>query len=79
MLPPSRALPMRLLRRNENQQEATIDLPFKGDATPNTALRDDDKVVVRGADELQRTVLVIGVAVLAFMAYRLARELKDKP
>lgn len=25
------------------------------------------------------TVLVIGVAVLAFMAYRLARELKDKP
>jgi hypothetical protein len=25
------------------------------------------------------TVLAIGVAVLAFMAYRLARELKDKP
>jgi protein involved in polysaccharide export with SLBB domain len=56
----SRTLPMRLVRRNDQQQQTLLDLPFIGDATPNAPLRDDDQVIVRGSDELQRTVQVIG-------------------
>jgi polysaccharide export outer membrane protein len=59
----SRALPVRLLRRNAQQQQTVTELPFAGDAAPNTSLRDDDEIVVRGSDELERTVLVIGAEV----------------
>jgi polysaccharide biosynthesis/export protein len=56
----SHALPLRLLRRNAQQRQATADLPFVGEAAPNLPLRDDDQLIVRSSDELQRTVLVIG-------------------
>lgn len=59
----SRALPVRLVRRNARQQQATIELPFAGDAAPNTPLQDDDLIVVRSSQELERTVLVIGTEV----------------
>ncbi|HEX8108773.1 MAG TPA: SLBB domain-containing protein [Kofleriaceae bacterium] len=59
----SRALPVRLVRRNARQQQATIELPFAGDAAPNTPLQDDDLITVRGSQELERSVLVIGTEV----------------
>ncbi|HZJ62436.1 MAG TPA: SLBB domain-containing protein [Kofleriaceae bacterium] len=59
----SRALPVRLIRRNPRQQQATIELPFAGAAAPNTLLQDDDLIIVRGSQELERTVLVIGAEV----------------
>jgi len=59
----SRALPVRLVRRNARQQQATIELPFAGDAAPNTSLVDDDQIIVRDSQELERTVLVIGTEV----------------
>ncbi len=59
----SRALSVRLVRRNARQQQATTELPFAGDAAPNTPLQDDDLIIVRGSQELERTVLVIGTEV----------------
>lgn len=59
----TRSLPIQLVRRNDRQQETAVDLSFSGDAAPNTGLRDDDKVYVRGSDELQRSVLLIGAVV----------------
>jgi protein involved in polysaccharide export with SLBB domain len=59
----SRALPIRLLRRNARQQQAATELPFSGDTAPNTPLMDGDQIIVRGSDELQPTVLVIGAVV----------------
>ena len=59
----SRALPVRLIRRNPRQQQATIELPFADAATPNAPLQDDDLIIVRGSQEHERTVLVIGAEV----------------
>jgi protein involved in polysaccharide export with SLBB domain len=59
----SRALPLRLLRRNAQQQQTVTELQFAGDRTPNAALQDDDQIIVRGSDELQRTVQVLGAVV----------------
>jgi protein involved in polysaccharide export with SLBB domain len=59
----SRALPLQLIRRNAQQQEVVTELPFAGDAAPNTPLRDDDRIIVRGSEDLQRTVLVIGAII----------------
>jgi len=56
----SRTLPVQLLRRNVQQQQTMTELPFTGGAAPNTTLEDDDQIIVRGSEELQRTVLVIG-------------------
>ncbi|TMQ07211.1 MAG: hypothetical protein E6J90_43880, partial [Deltaproteobacteria bacterium] len=56
----SRALPIRLLRRNAQQQLTAIELAFAGQAAPDTSLQDEDLVVVQGSEELQRTVQVIG-------------------
>ena len=56
----SRALPVRLLRRNARQQQTVTELPFSGEAAPNAPLLDDDQIVVRGSDDLQRTVMIIG-------------------
>lgn len=59
----ARNLPLLVVRHNEHQQEATLALPFSGTSAPNTALQDEDKVIVRGTDELQRTVLLLGAVV----------------
>jgi protein involved in polysaccharide export with SLBB domain len=56
----ARSLPIKLIRKNAKQQAVTRELAFKNGETPNEALRDEDSVEVRGADELQRTVLLIG-------------------
>jgi protein involved in polysaccharide export with SLBB domain len=58
-----RTLPMRIVRRNQAQQDTFIDLAFSKSATPNHALADDDRVVVRGSDEVQRSVQLIGAVV----------------
>jgi protein involved in polysaccharide export with SLBB domain len=59
----SRAFPVRLVRRNAQQQQTVTELPFAGEAAPNAPLRDDDQIIVRGSEELERTVLVIGAMV----------------
>jgi protein involved in polysaccharide export with SLBB domain len=59
----NRALPIRLLRHNPRQQLATTELPFTPDAAPNLPLQDDDQIVVRSTEELQRSVLIIGAVV----------------
>jgi len=56
----SRSLPLRLLRRNARQQQTMTELPFTGAAAPNAPLQDDDEIVVRGSEELQRSILLIG-------------------
>ena len=57
----ARSLPIRVIRRDEAQKATTHELPYGGGgALPNMALRADDSVIVRGADELQRSVLLIG-------------------
>jgi polysaccharide biosynthesis/export protein len=60
-----RSLPIRIVRRNKVQQEQFIDLAFDGQTPQNRELRDDDRVVVRGSDEVQRTVQLIGAVVAA--------------
>lgn len=55
----AKAMPIRIVRRNDKQQDTYIDVPVGG----NAVLSDDDKVVVRGTDDLQRTVLLIGAVV----------------
>jgi protein involved in polysaccharide export with SLBB domain len=51
--------PIRIVRRNAQQQETYVDVRAGG----NASLVDDDKVIVRGTDDLQRTVLLIGAVV----------------
>lgn len=54
-------LPIRIIRNDAQQHAAYTYVPFgPGGALPNAALRDDDNVFVRGADELQRTILITG-------------------
>jgi protein involved in polysaccharide export with SLBB domain len=54
----ARSLPIRVVRRNERDQAAYVDVPVaKTDGIP---LRPDDKVLVRDTEELQRSVLLIG-------------------
>jgi polysaccharide biosynthesis/export protein len=59
LAPNAAKMPIRIVRRNAQQQDTYIDVAVGG----NAALVDDDKVVVRGADDLQRTVLLIGAVV----------------
>jgi protein involved in polysaccharide export with SLBB domain len=60
----ARDLPIRLIRRNERQQETFHELRRgKNARAPNRALRDDDRIIVRGTEELQRSVLLIGAVV----------------
>ena len=56
----TRTLPIQVVHHNDKQQEAATELAFHGEAAPNAALRDDDHVYVRGGDDVQRTVLLIG-------------------
>ena len=51
--------PIRIVRRNAQQQDVYVDVPVGG----NAPLVDDDRVVVRSTDDLQRTVLLIGAVV----------------
>jgi protein involved in polysaccharide export with SLBB domain len=59
----ARGLPIRVVRRNGKQQEVFQDLAFSGTVAPNAPLHDLDQVVVPGAAELQRSVLLIGAVV----------------
>ena len=61
----ARSLPVKLIRRNAKQQAVTHELAFANGATPNELLRDEDSVQVRGAEEMQRTVMLIGAAAAA--------------
>jgi polysaccharide biosynthesis/export protein len=56
----SRSLPVRVVRHNEKQQEVFEDVPYQGEGPPNTSLRAEDRVFVRGVEQLQRSVLLIG-------------------
>ncbi|MEO6772809.1 MAG: SLBB domain-containing protein [Kofleriaceae bacterium] len=51
--------PIRIVRRNAQQQDTYVDVPVGG----NSSLADDDRVIVRGTEDLQRTVLLIGAVV----------------
>ena len=59
----ARSLPIRVVRRNEEHRPVFIDLKFDGAVAPNEPLRDGDAVHVRGAQDLDRTVLLIGAVV----------------
>jgi polysaccharide biosynthesis/export protein len=60
----AKTLPIRVIRRNEHDQAGFVDVPFGQSGTvPTQQLHDDEQVQVRGLDELQRTVLLIGAVV----------------
>jgi protein involved in polysaccharide export with SLBB domain len=59
LAPNAAKVPVRIVRRNAQQQDTYVDVPAGG----NAPLVDDDKVIVRGTDDLQRTVLLIGAVV----------------
>lgn len=61
----AKSLPIRVVRKNARQQATAIELPFTGDAAPNVPLHDQDSVIVHGAKDLQRTVLLIGAVAAA--------------
>ena len=52
----ARVLPIHVVRRNDKQQDTFVDVPVGS----NIPLRDDDKIFVRGSEDVQRTVLLIG-------------------
>jgi protein involved in polysaccharide export with SLBB domain len=56
----TRQLPLRLVRRNDQEREAEIDVAFPKDGLPDLLLRPDDTVLVPSVNELQRTVLLVG-------------------
>jgi protein involved in polysaccharide export with SLBB domain len=57
----AKQLPIRIVRNDDQQHAAYMHVPFAPDgALPSVPLRDEDNVVVRGADELQRTILITG-------------------
>ncbi|HEX3759748.1 MAG TPA: SLBB domain-containing protein [Kofleriaceae bacterium] len=60
----ARQLPIRIIRRDPQQHEAYMNVPFgSGGALPSVELLDEDNVIVRGTDELQRTVLISGAVI----------------
>jgi polysaccharide export outer membrane protein len=57
----ARKLPIQLIRRDAALREVASDLAFtEQGAAPNHPLADDDRIVVRSAREVDRTVLLIG-------------------
>lgn len=57
----ARQLPIRIVRHDAQQHDAFTYAAFAADgALPIVELRDEDNVIIRGAEELQRTVLVTG-------------------
>jgi len=59
----ARSLPVRVVHRNERQQETFQDLAFAASGAPNATLTDDDRIIVPGSDDVQRSVLLIGAVV----------------
>jgi len=59
----ARNLPIQIVHRNEHQQDIASELAFAGSAAPNVSLADEDRIFVRGSDEVQRSVLLIGAVV----------------
>jgi polysaccharide biosynthesis/export protein len=57
-------LPVQVVRRNDQQQAMSQDVAIKN-GVPKFELKDDDAVQVRGASELERSVLVIGAVATA--------------
>lgn len=55
-----RDLPVRIVRRNARQQETFVNIAFEGAGIASVPLQNDDRVFVRGSDEVQRTVQLIG-------------------
>jgi protein involved in polysaccharide export with SLBB domain len=56
----TRQLPLRLVRRDDEERAALKQIPFPADGLPNLSLRDDDIVQIPSTEELQRGVLLIG-------------------
>jgi polysaccharide export outer membrane protein len=57
----AKQLPIRIVRHDDQQHAAYIYIPFEaGGALPSVPLRDEDNVIIRGTEELQRTVLITG-------------------
>jgi protein involved in polysaccharide export with SLBB domain len=60
----SRALPIRITRRDRKERSTAFDLRFSSSGSaPNTPLRDDDDVVIPSTGEMQRSVALIGAVV----------------
>lgn len=54
-------LPIRIIRHDDHQHAAYTYVAFAaGGSLPSAALRDEDNVVIRDTEELQRTVLITG-------------------
>jgi protein involved in polysaccharide export with SLBB domain len=57
-------LPIRVIRHDAQQHDAYTYVPFAaGGGLPTVELRDEDNVIIRGTDELQRTVLITGAVI----------------
>jgi polysaccharide biosynthesis/export protein len=57
----AKQLPIRIIRHDDQRHAAYIYFPFEpGGALPSVPLRDEDNVIIRGTEELQRTVLISG-------------------
>lgn len=57
----ARQLPIRIIRPDQQHHVSYMELPFGADgALPAVSLLDEDNVIVRGTDELQRTILISG-------------------
>jgi len=56
----TRQLPIRLVRKNEQERDSQIDVPYPKEGIPQLVLHVDDTVVVPSVGELQRTVLLVG-------------------
>jgi protein involved in polysaccharide export with SLBB domain len=60
----SRALPIRIMRRNRLERSVAIELPLARDGSaPNAPLRDDDEVLIPSTGQLQRSIALIGAVV----------------
>lgn len=58
-----RTLPIRVVQRNQAQQDTFVDLAFSGSSAPNRTLADNDRIIVRTTDDLQRSVQLLGAVV----------------
>ncbi|HEY3354188.1 MAG TPA: SLBB domain-containing protein, partial [Polyangia bacterium] len=55
-------LPIRVVRRNQAERDQQLELGFRGaqGPVPAVALRDDDRVIIPSAEELQRGLFLVG-------------------
>jgi polysaccharide export outer membrane protein len=57
-------LPIRIIRHDDQRHAAYLYFPFDpGGALPTIPLRDEDNVIIRSTEELQRTVLITGAVI----------------